>query len=277
MTDPFKSFRGNPVKSVQGRDDGDGAEKVAPPPDFELAPLTTYDPEVFRSADRDVDAFVLSLALGFNDLKAVEWVMKQVQRGRPSEPTVDAESGQIYGMSIWAARMTLAMIHELLNAVKVAAKEGVLSGAEFTTVVESLDPRSHQAWSAILAVATNTAKSGMAADVRKYMEQVRHNAAFHYYQPTELRRGYDAHFFDDKANEFNAHAYASIGDTMRTTRYYFADAAVSRYYDDGGAKRELFAVSNKLRPVISLALRGVVQGYLEIRAAEIAAERQRTT
>ena len=111
----------------------------------------------------------------------------------------------------------------------------------------------------------------MAVEVRKYLEQVRHNVAFHYHQPKELRRAYDAHFFDDERSEFNESAYASIGDTMKTTRFYFADAAVSRYYDDGRAKRELFKISNQLRPVVSLAIRSIVHGYLELRTAKLGA------
>lgn len=262
---PFKSFKTG--KQSRLTESKDLKKAPAPPPDFDLAPLTSYPPEVFRSNEPPVDEFVLSLALAYNDLKSIEWVIQQMKRAR-RKAAIDAVTGQLLGMGIWGSRMTLGLIHELLKAIDVATKAGVLDNRAFTETVASIAPRARSAWSLLVAVATSADSREMTAKLRRYLVQVRNNAAFHYYQPTELHRGYKEHFFVRPRDEFNRSAFASIGENMERTRFYFADAAISRYYDSD-ANNELFKASTALRSPVNLALRSVVHAYLEYRKDRI--------
>src|SRR5687767_1084243 len=95
------------------------ADSAAPKgcPDFDLAPLTELSPQVFRqNGHSDVDAFVLALALAYNDLKDINWMAEQLSKCKPAQ-AVSPEVGQWSGMNIFTNRLTLALLNELLQAI----------------------------------------------------------------------------------------------------------------------------------------------------------------
>lgn len=271
MSNPFRQLT---KKEQRPKDDGTTEPYVAEypspanaPPDFGLAPLTEFDPNVLKSGNRDVDGFVLSLALAYNDLKSIGWTHYQVDRHRPSQMRADPVAGQISGMTVWVMRMSMAIFHELLKLVRKADQEGWLKSPEFQAALDLLDPDARGLWDAFVGVAVDKdgdSVVGDAAKLRKYLMLVRNNVSYHYDQPTALQKAYDAYFFERPRDEFNEAAYASLGKTLEATRFYFADAAASQYYDSAD-KRESFQIVDPLRPLVNGALRTVVRAYLESR------------
>ena len=65
--------------------------------------------------------------------------------------------------------------------------------------------------------------------LRQYLRKTRNSAAFHYNYTDDLLKGYQT-AFSEPLTQYNAHAYASLGDSFKETRFFFADAAVQRLY-----------------------------------------------
>ena len=242
------------------------------PEDFGLSDPVPLPPEILRSDDRELDAFVLSLALAFNDLKVVEWVNLQMSRHRRPEAGVDPVQGQISGFSVWGARTSLGLIHEVMRAIEVAEGNGLLQRPIILETVNVLGSEDGADWLALVDVATaREVKGAPAVELRAYLTQLRNNVAFHYYQPKALLRGYDRFFFQDARSEFNQRAYVSTGPTMEETRFYFADAAAASCYENA-ANVHLFRNADKLRPLVAGALMAFLNGYLALRATLLSDE-----
>jgi hypothetical protein len=96
---------------------------------------------------------------------------------------------------------------------------------------------------------------------------MRNNVTAHYYQPKALHRGY-RYFFFESGPEMKM-ALLSLGDSMKTSRFYFADGAA------GGVHRSLDpdgTMSEQLTRYIwglSEALYTVVAQYFVARAAAL--------
>jgi hypothetical protein len=96
-----------------------------PCPDFDLAPLERFDPGLLLSGKNSTDAFVLMLALAFNDLKDENWTRQQLDNCTPDDMTkIDATVGQWQGMRIQFTRHVLAILHELLIAIEAGDHHG---------------------------------------------------------------------------------------------------------------------------------------------------------
>jgi hypothetical protein len=202
--------------------------KVAPKraePHFELAPLTGLDPALIVPKDGDdrLAAFMLALALVFNDLKGIALFGQWMLPSRPKEPEISQHCGQWRGMDLQLHRLAVSLIRELLTLIE--AFKGEATGKRVEALLSSAAPRTRRDWRDLVAVATG---SGDESDRRfaKVVEQVRHNVAFHYYQPRRLVAGFRTFFFEAPPSASNEHAYCSFGRNMEETRFYYADAAI---------------------------------------------------
>jgi hypothetical protein len=199
-----------------------------PCPDFALAPLREYSPDIFQP-DTPADNFVLVLALAFNDLKAIMWLHYQAQKCQSSDGAITAVDGQARGFGVFVSRYLLGLTYELLLAVDVARADGVLQDALFAKAVALLERTVREDW----ALITSFTDVRYANDpLAKYLVRARNQAAFHY-DARQLGRGYAAHFSGSVAGvpqQHAARAYASLGNSMEETRFYFADAAAAAVY-----------------------------------------------
>ena len=91
-----------PQQRSLARREAVAAEKVVKGcPDFDLAPLERFPPEVFASKDYNpVDAFILTLALAFNDMKGVQWFIVQLDKCKPEETGIGPKVGEWYGTEV---------------------------------------------------------------------------------------------------------------------------------------------------------------------------------
>ena len=241
-------------------------------PDFDLAPLTEHPPNVLSSLspDPEQDAFILSLALGYNDLNGMYWLLTQLEACGPEDPqAVTAESGQWNGMKIQVTRFMLGLTHEILVTVGEAGNKKLLNHGCGRRAKQRLKPKFKRAWRELEKSAQGD--KGTTKSFRKYLAIVRNKGAFHYNDAKFLMKGYDGFFNQEKVTERNRVAMSSIVTTLEATRFHFADAAVQHAYtidlDPGG---DLFKLSNRfLRTVLHVGLRGLVEAYLVVRESQI--------
>jgi hypothetical protein len=234
--------------------------------DFDLAPLLAFPPAVFTGRKNDqVGAFVLSLALAFNDLKNLAWFNWEVESGwdRTQPNGISSYEGQLHGMRAWHSRMVVALLHEVLLAIREAERAGVLNDPEFVACLPGVRSPHRKTWETVRDAAIGETGT---TPLHKFLLYVRNNAAYHYYQPKALVAAYDRFYHAPESARFaprNTAAYASLGGTMELTRFYFADAAAQIVLADQQAENGIDekAVSRLLKSM-NAALRYIVEAYL---------------
>jgi hypothetical protein len=195
-------------------------------PTTDLAPLTQFDPgKVVAKQGRDeFTEFILALAVAFNDLKGLLLWRQLLQPLRPSDPTkVSAKSGEWHGAEIQIHRLLVAQLHELLKLIKEF--ESVAGGETMHRLLKKAPPSTRHHWDDLVKIATEkgTPRDTAFAEV---LVQTRNSVSYHYYQPKMLIAGFRHYFFELTQGAHNESAFASIGENMEQTRFYFADAAV---------------------------------------------------
>ncbi len=223
---------------------------------------------LFKSSDREVDGFVLMLALIFNDLKPITWFANQMLKGDRSRSgsDVDAYRGEVSGFKDWTNRHVLSLLHELMNLIK--ENKTLLGRPVIDQCVAQLPSAIKPHWRTLLAVALTDERSS--DPFGKYLIRVRNNVGYHYYQTKDLLGGYDNHFFKVRPAKVSEFAYASRGQTLQACRFYFADAAVQAYLmrviDPTG---ELFQEARRTTEQVGKVLFYFVEAYLKIRKRQI--------
>ena len=156
--------------------------------EFGLAPLRPIDPELLVTGDDDVDGFVLSLALAYNDIKTIHWMNFLLQKHQPADTsTISPEAAQWNGMRVQAARWLMALAHEILHAIAHAKDKRVLDRAAVRKAVRSLPAPYATLWKELIAVSSSS--SGRGVNLRPYLRNLRNSVAFHYAYPASLLKG----------------------------------------------------------------------------------------
>jgi hypothetical protein len=238
--------------------------------DFELAPLIPFPATIFSGKKDDrVGALILSLSLAFNDLKNLAWFQWQIESGwdRSKPDGITAYEGQLHGMRAWYSRMVVALLHEVLLAIREAQKADVLDDPELVACLPEKRSPHRKTWDAVLDAALGQAGT---SPLHRFLLYVRNNAAYHYYQPKALANGYHRFYHGSDSGRFsprNAAAYASLGGAMELTRFYFADAAAQVVLADLHAECGIDAKAvSRLLKSLNNALRYIVEAYLLRRA-----------
>ncbi|HEU4890458.1 MAG TPA: hypothetical protein VFT47_02845 [Vicinamibacterales bacterium] len=231
-------------------------------PEFDLAPLTRFTPDIIRKDYDQQDAFVLALALVYNDFKTCTWLL-HILKHEDDPEAVTPYNGQVSGMRVYALRLYFGILHELLVAIQEAQKAGILSKKEFAFCVEQVGAEGKADWAALVDAATSSTQKD---PLRKWLVRVRNSISFHYYNPKDLHAGYRRFFHENPRSPRNEFAFASLGDTLEGSRFYFADAAAVSAYKEvmdstGGAVPSAEEYSKR----VNAALRGIVAKYCESR------------
>ena len=141
-------------------------------PDFDLAPVVECSPQVFSETHDDTDAFILAMALAFNDMKGVHWLIRQLDKCKPETKGKESEVGQWYGMRLQTSRLSLLILHELLIAISTAEQNRVFSNDHYLEAVRRLGRKSRKDWKELVALARATENTD---PIRNYIMRVRHN------------------------------------------------------------------------------------------------------
>lgn len=245
-----------------------------PCPDFELAPLTKWSPKILPEKGKDPPgALSLALSIAFNDFKDIQWVNHQLRKCRP-ERAISAERGQWMGMVQFINRRLAALMFELLEALARAGQEGVLDGEEWREALDAM-PEGHREYWQLVIDAALAKEDADATGLRTALMLVRHNAANHYCQDKALLDAYRQHFYEQAPNPANSDAFASLGSRLENTRFYFADAAATAFFNKqfpptpgaaGGAPFELF---DGLQLVLNQGLRSFLEAFWSRRQAKL--------
>ena len=264
------------MKKWRGEVDADLASGRAP--NFRLAPLTKLAKQTLLSPDNDtsergeLQRLALTLALIFNDIKDLTWARDTLGHWRPENLTaVEAGVAQHNAMSAFFVRQLCGVTSELGNVVQ--AKRATFKSKGFEAALKKLKRKRLPAVKAWEQLIVDLGKPGKKADrnskVGRCIEFIRDKAAHHYGHLNwenlqALANGYRAHFNTEQNDERYQVAFASLGQNMEQSRFFFADAAVAGLMDDALKKEglnheDLFLFFKH----VGFALRFVVEALIE--------------
>lgn len=192
-----------------------------------LATLETFDPQAFvgnTDIPQHLCNFILTLSLIYNDCKDAIQAHVALAGARPEgRPQKTRAWGATSGAQFHVFRAVAGLVHELFDLI--SDNRAILNDPFFISLLRQLHPKSRRAWQALANVACDAAPTDQ---LTKKLSRLRHKILSHY-DPSEIFRGYRQHFLGPTRRDDRA--YVSRGDTMRATRFYFADAAGTGYLD----------------------------------------------
>ncbi len=269
------------------RDEAFAEMKAGRPPDFQLAPLIQLDRTLLLPLENEpiettqLKRLALTLALIFNDLKDLLWAGLVVQHFtlELSPTEISAESGQLNAMRNFFLRHANGVIAELGSVIE--GRKEVIQSAAFKAAVRGIDQtKALDAWNSLVAAFEkvpipgapkrgSNAPKAATSKIARYIKHVRDKAAYHYgNRPDEdavLAHGYAKKFKSPKTGDASAaHAYLCVGDSMNTSRFFFADAAVQAVVDEALTEHDVSAEElNAFFRDVNFALRFVVASLLQ--------------
>src|SRR5262252_11228969 len=236
-----------------------------------LGPLESFDPAAFDGdgeVSQDLCDFVLSLALMYNDLKDEIYAHEAVFALMPAgQPTPTRLRGAISGVQLHAFRATCALLFELFTVIN--EKRELLCEDFFRRVVKQLPKAEREAWGAVVNVARGTSKPK--TELGKKLLLFRNKVGSHY-DTEEIARGFK-HFFEVVRRL--SRAYVSRGQSMRETRFYFADAAMQGYLIVRHGSPELQELKGQIAGVVEIvnfSLKAIVQTFIQSRGSAFRGE-----
>jgi hypothetical protein len=224
----------------------------------QLASLQTFDPRAFvgtSDVPQDICNFVLALALIYNDCKNGIFSNLALTDSKPGgDPQISRSWGAYTGIKNHYLRLHCALIHELLNLI--SENETVIKQPFFVSVIKLLPRRVRESWDASLQKQT-------ASSLNKALLMIRNKVSFHY-DPKELYRGYRYHFFKSPGSA--EPAFVSRGNSMKSSRFYFADAAADGYFGSQLENKDASELMNRLADItaaLNQAIRQIVDRFIQ--------------
>jgi hypothetical protein len=234
----------------------------------QLAPLESFDPAAFLGTDeapQELCNFVLTLALIYNDCKDALQTHVALGEAKPAgSPKKTRAWGAISGAQFHTLRTVPALMHELFELIR--KNQDVLSHEFFETLLRSLPPKSRRAWGALVDVAAGTEPKDK---LGKRLLQLRNNVQFHN-GPKAIFNGYQQHFLSPA--KLDERAFVSRGQSMRATRFYFADSAATGYARAVQQADELRSELGDMIEQVNHGLMLMVVAYIQRRGYAFRAE-----
>jgi hypothetical protein len=190
-------------------------------PDYDLAETITFGPRNFYRSDlkpqeKETREIILVLSLMFNDMKDLVYLHYQLNKGACVSKVVSRYRGQWTGMQEHAFRILMSTFREVLETFQ--KNSSVFNSVEFVRSLNMLSPENKSRWHELQALAHQ--RDAELKGFLKLLVQIRGNFCFHYSDGSFLAQGFET-FFDKEQTR----AYMSLADTVKSTRFYFADAA----------------------------------------------------
>lgn len=198
----------------------------------DLARLEYFDPNIFIGAndsDERVCGFALALALYSNDAKALLGLTTLMIGKKPNLKNICAEYGEYNGQNNYLHRLIYANLHEL-HYLFAQHHKSVAEQSLFAAVIETMPPDFRKSWDELVRMSVDKTNPMFV-----WFKNFRDGLGFHYVRHPQLVRGYKTWMSElktgGKANSQEG-AYISRGDSVKTTRYYFADAAADAWMNE---------------------------------------------
>ncbi len=192
-----------------------------------LAPLESFDPSVFLATNdesADLAAFVLALALAFDDIRnafIAQVLLNPVEPSNKDERT--PRRGFHAGLRAHLVRVIAGYLHEMLALIEKDRKKqrGVIESNDFQELLRKLSPQARESWQLLYDAATGTTDGN---ELSQFLVQIRNNVAFHF-DGKALLRGFKRAFDPERTT---LRPLISRGNSPQTTQCYFADAAAQQ-------------------------------------------------
>lgn len=221
-----------------------------------LHDLENFDPNAFigdEKTSQPLCDFMLATTLFYNDLKdaisAHSLLRESMPKGKHERTK---EWGAFSGMEIHLIRQTMSLVHEFLEVIK--NNEGIFKDDFYNKTYMQMSKKSRKCWEVVLGVALN--KQDGSGDLARLLHRIRNHASFHF-EPRALQKGYKEFFFH--AGKVKQKAVISRGNSMESSRFYFADAAaqqcVEREFQQGSReamKQFVFFLENINQSIFEL-------------------------
>src|SRR6267143_4538562 len=124
------------------------------------------------------------------------------------------------------------------------ARPRVLHHEFFISLLQQVHPESRKAWQALVDVARGATPAGR---LGKRLLLIRNKVFFHYDQKA-IFAGYAEHFLGPRKQDDRA--YVSRGQSMRATRFFFADGAVTGYLSAVMGSETAGALADEIADII---------------------------
>lgn len=177
-----------------------------------------------KKADQ-FQSFFLILGMIFNDLKGLLMAREIIQKQyrTPESEEISAHAGEYHGLIVQNNKLLLATVGEFFVFLKENHK--VIASPRFLLLLKKIDQKTQREWNDLV-----NPEQAVSSAIPK-IARIRSNIVFHFDHSTEeLRRGFLRSFFSDQKKLIHhKHAYLSFGKDMKSTRFYFSDAAVDEY------------------------------------------------
>ena len=228
-----------------------------------LAPVLSFPPEVFFEDDdapQEVCDFFLALAVVYTDLRDL-WIHRiLVLDTRPEgSPAINSEWGEFGGIQSREYRLTAGMLEEFLDLLRKHRKE--IESPCFLKVRSRMSREARQHWNTLVLIAQGKKQKDSLA---QSIARIRNEIGYHYL-PGTLGSSYRSRF---KGKSGKDGPFVSSGDNLKSTRLYFADAAVEAFLMSKTGTLGLEAANNPsvlLEPV-ARAIYGLVNHFIHMRS-----------
>jgi hypothetical protein len=189
----------------------------------ELAMLQTFNPAAFigdENVPQSLCNFVLTLALTFNDLRDLYYANVLVRDCKPEGAAQkNRHWGYYSGLSLHVTRLIMSVVHELLNLIEKQHDD--VNHAFMRDVVKMLPTDHRGSWKEIVRIGLGQSSTD-GNKLGKLLLKIRNNVSFHY-DPKAIHKGFKNHFMTE---QMDVRCYISRGDSIQSSRFYFADASV---------------------------------------------------
>lgn len=234
-------------------------------PNFNLNPLKKFNLNVLLDETRSskkANAFIIALAAVYNDMKDLFWMYQILVDNKPPDVTVRNETtGQFAGMGNFVLRHLIGLFWEFLTLIK--ENKDVFNEESITCAEGRLGPESKAFWKSLkdLAITEKAVLPEKQQEIVECLVVIRNSVSFHFYHTKNFINGFNQYV---TAAGSEAAVYASYGDQMEKTRFYFADAATQyqmmKYMKDKGAEdSEIIGFIG----MMNQALRFLIEAFLD--------------
>lgn len=228
-----------------------------------LTPHKEFDPKAFignETVPQELCNFILALSLAYNDYKYYvlnyEMLLESEPKGKPQR---NSAWDEYVGIKFYIIRLHIAFVHELFKLIQ--KNQRILEHVFLKEIIRNLNKKARESWRSLVEAAL---VDETAPKKSNPLHMIRNKVAFHY-DTKELFAGYKKGFFEEAKTTQNA--CISLGNTIRNSRFYFADRAVQGYMEKGlDADIVKFAESlKKTLREINIALYGITERFIQRR------------
>lgn len=200
---------------------------------FPLANLSYFKSEALNSNSDGADQFIITIALIYNDIKGLLlfWeIIEEFEKSHKTENKICGKTGQFVGLKTQVYKYILSSINEI--SVLFVEQKDLIQSDKFEVILKSIPQDAKAAWTKLCKFCFNDDQADEdLKKVRLAIVKIRSNGSFHYNQVKALFNAYKE-TFQDKKEQPLGRAYLSIGNGIEDSRFYFADAAMSKYVSE---------------------------------------------